>query len=125
MIYSASPLDWRDLQDKVADVFRDMGFDAEVEKYVEMPRGGAKIDVYARDKTQAPELVYVCECKHWTNSVPQEKIHALRTVVAETGANYGLLIAKSGFQSGSFAAANQTNIRLLDWQQFQDLFLRH
>ena len=70
MIYSFSPTSWRDLQDKVAQVFRDLGFKTEVEKDTDLGRGGAEIDVYAVDETQNPKTIYVCECKTPTGTPP-------------------------------------------------------
>jgi len=43
--------------------------------------------------------------------------------VNDFGANWGLIISSHGFQSGTFAAAANTNIRLLTWKEFQELFL--
>jgi hypothetical protein len=122
MIYSSPPTDWRDLQNKVAEVFSEIGFDTEVERNLQTARGSASIDVYAEDRSQSPQLIYVCECKHWDRAVPKSVVHGFRSVVADSGANYGLLISKQGFQVGSVDAAKHTNIELLDWQQFQKLF---
>lgn len=123
MIYWSPPADWQDLQRKVAEVFRDLGFQTEVEKYLDLVKGGAEIDVYAVDETQNPKTIYVCECKKWSKRrVHQSIVHGFRKVVEESGAHHGLLIATGGFQKGSYAAASQTNVRLLDWIQFQELF---
>jgi len=122
MIYSSIPVDWRDLQEKVTEVFREIGVKTEVNKGVKTARGHVNIDVYAEDKSQSPNLLYLCECKYWNKRVPQTVVHSFRTVVNDFGANYGLLISKQGFQAGSFDAARNTNIKLLDWNQFQNLF---
>lgn len=122
MIYASTPTNWQDLQIKVAQVFRDLGFRTEVEKKTNLVRGGAEIDVYAVDKTQNPETIYVCECKNWGTLVPQAVVHSFRTVVADAGAHHGLLVSKKGFQKGSYAAAQQTNIKLLTWEEFQEMF---
>jgi restriction system protein len=44
-------------------------------------------------------------------------------VVNDFGANWGLIISSHGFQSGTFAAAANSNIRLFTWKEFQELFL--
>lgn len=122
MIYAMLPSDWRDLQNKVAEVFREIGFNTEVGKNIETVRSKVNIDVYAEDTSQTPKLIYLCECKYWNKRVPQEVVHSFRTVLSDFGAHHGLLISKTGFQRGSFKAAKHTNIQLLDWSQFQELF---
>ena len=122
MIFSSPPSNWRDLQDKVAKIFKDIGFKTEVEKDVATARGVVNIDVFAEDESQSLKLIYLCECKWWDKAVPKSVIHSFRTVVSDFGANYGLLISREGFQEGAYEAARFTNINLLDWDQFQELF---
>jgi restriction system protein len=38
------------------------------------------------------------------------------------GANVGLLISSKGFQSESYKAAENTNLKLIDWIKFQQTF---
>ncbi len=103
-------------------MFADMDFVAEVDKHIETARGCVDIDVYAVDKTHAPELTYLCECKHWDRRVPQTVVHAFRTVVQDYGSNVGFVISKKGFQKGAFETVKNTNIRLVDWNEFQNTF---
>jgi hypothetical protein len=122
MIYHQLPSNWQDLQNKVAEIFADMGFATEVEKHIETVRGGVNIDVYAIDKTHSPELIYLCECKHWGNPVPQMVVQAFRTVVQDYGANIGFIISEKGFQKGAFENVKNTNITLINWNEFQNTF---
>ena len=80
------------------------------------------IDVYARDATREPTLTIVCECKHWQAAVPKNVVHGFRTVMDEAGANVGFIISANGFQSGALEAANNTNIHLVTWNEFQERF---
>ena len=43
--------------------------------------------------------------------------------MSDFGANWGLIISSHGFQSGTLTAAANSNIRLLTWNEFQELFL--
>ena len=52
----------------------------------------------------------------------QQIIHGFRTVVADVGAHKGYIISSNGFQSGSFSAADLTNIELVTWDEFQEAF---
>ena len=96
MINRSDPNDWRDLQTQTNQILRECGFESEVEKNVETVRGTVNIDVYARDSSRIPSLVYLCECKYWRSAVPQTVIHAFRTIVADYGANWGFIISTVG-----------------------------
>lgn len=121
-IFSELPKDWRDLQTKVAQTLSDIGYDCEIEKDIQTAREIINIDVYAINNLTNPQSKILCECKHWNNAVPKTIVHAFRTAVADFGANYGLIISKAGFQSGSYEAVKNTNVILLDWDEFQDYF---
>jgi len=122
MITATAPSDWRDLQAQVARILAECGFDVDVEKAISLPRGSVEIDVFARESNQGRTNTLVCECKHWAKRVPQSVIHAFRTVVAETGANTGYVVSRSGFQQGARAAAVSTNVEPVTWEAFQERF---
>lgn len=122
MITSATPGDWRALQDIVGQILTECGFSVEVEKQVQTVRGGVELDVFAEEDIQGREYVTVCECKHWKARVPQNTVHGFRTVLADIGAHVGYIISVSGFQEGAFAAAANTNVKLVTWNEFQAEF---
>jgi hypothetical protein len=122
MITTVAPSDWRDLQQQVARILGECGFVVDIETTVSLPRGSVEIDVLGRESNQGRMNTIVCECKHWATPVPQTVVHAFRTVAAETGANTGYVVSRSGFQSGAFAAAESTNIELVTWEEFQERF---
>lgn len=121
-IYTESPNNWKDLQNKVAKVLSEIGYDCEVEKDIRTTRESINIDVYAFNKKDIPESKILCECKHWNTPVPKTIIHSFRTAVTDFGANYGIIVSKVGFQSGAYEAIKNTNILLLNWNEFQDYF---
>ncbi len=123
MIYSEQPTDWRDLQDKVASILEVSGCNSEVERIIKTVRGNVEVDVYAIDLTTSPNLTYLCECKHWNSSVPKTIVHSFRTVVSDHGAHLGFLVSKNGFQSGAYKAAESSNIKLVNWYEFQEMFI--
>lgn len=122
MIDSSLPKNWKDLQDKVAEIFTDIGYKAVVGKDIQTVRGVVRVDVFAVDKGQLPNIVYLCECKHWERRIPKGVVHSFRTVVQDSGANCGIVISKRGFQRGAYEAAKSTSIELVDWFAFQNLF---
>lgn len=114
------PTTWKDLQDKVCKYLNQCGYHAESPKTIELVRGKAEVDVYA---TTDDELLrqFICECKFWETPVPQEKIHAFRTVVHDSGSMLGIFISKEGYQEGAVKAAYCSNVVLKDWEGFIDM----
>lgn len=121
-ISSGIPETWEDLQRQVARILDGCGFSVEIEKKILTTRGTVEIDVYAEDNIQGRRNKILCECKFWKARVPQHVIHSFRTVMLDSGANKGYIIALEGFQSGSVAAAELTNIELVSWEEFQSAF---
>ncbi|NLG19612.1 MAG: restriction endonuclease [Fibrobacter sp.] len=124
MITGVFPSSWQDLQQKVANILLESGFTVEVEKALETARGKVEIDVYAEEEVNGRKYSIACECKHWKSNVPQSVIHGFRTVISDLGINIGYVITTSDFQSGAIDAANYTNVKLLEWNAFQSLFLK-
>ncbi|MBB1426317.1 restriction endonuclease [Shewanella sp. SG44-2] len=122
MITNREPDSWQDLQNQVARVLEECGFNVEIEKKTETVRGEVALDVYAEETIKGRKYTIAVECKNWSNNIPQHVVHGFRTVVADLGVNAGYIVAKTGFQSGAFSAAELTNIELLTWEDFQNQF---
>ena len=119
MIYKNLPSSWKDLEQKIADIFTDVGCsDVEVEKKITGVRGKSEIDVCARSKNS----FYICECKNWNKAVPKSVVQTFRTILEDIGASHGFIISRRGFQSGAYSSAKNTNIILVDWYKFQEKF---
>jgi hypothetical protein len=123
MIEREPGTDWRELQVRVAAILVECGLAAEVGRKLRLARGTVEVDVYATDPTTTPHAIYLCECKRWRSRVPQAEVQAFRTVVADAGAHFGLFVSAAGFQGGAFEVVRHTNVHLLGWQDFQNLFL--
>lgn len=121
-IFDDEPGDWRDLQNRVGQLFFEMGCTVEIGKTIELVRGKKEIDVFVRDPLQTPQSTYLIECKFWNSAVPQEVVHSFRTIVADSGAHHGFIVSKAGFQSGSYEAARMTNIDLCTFEELQKVF---
>lgn len=117
----AAPNGWRDLQEKVRSILMDCGYEAEVEKEINLGRGKAVVDVYAH-KSAGLSVTIICECKHWQKRVPRAVVQGFRTIVTEAGANLGYIISAKGFQSGSYEVVVKTNVQLLLWDEFEVAF---
>jgi hypothetical protein len=114
---------WTALQERVKELFLEMGYQARSPYSIELAgRGKKEIDVLVEDPNASIVTKYVIECKWWNSSVPQDTVHAFHTVVIGCGANAGYIISKIGFQSGAREAARQTNIQLLTFEELQRAF---
>jgi restriction system protein len=123
MITEKSPESWQLLQEWTVQILRECGWTAETEVKVKTVRGSAEIDVFAIETVQGREYKTLVECKNWTARVPQNVVHGFRTVMGDVGANTGYVISKAGFQAGAYEAAANTNVRLLSWTEFQEVFV--
>lgn len=121
MIEAILPDNWQDLENRVAQILLECGYEVQVQKNVSLARGDACIDVWADDHS-SPQNIIAVECKHWARPATKTVVHAFRTVVGDSGANTGLIVSSAGFQEGAIRAADYSNVRLLDWNEFQAMF---
>ena len=122
MIFDTEPINWKELQCFVGQMFEECGFETEVSKVVDLVRGKKEIDVYTQDINSEYKPIILVECKFWNTPISQETIHSFRTVVSDFGANMGFIVSKKGFQSGSYEAAKNTNIRLVSLQDLESKY---
>lgn len=122
MITSSNPTTWEQLEEYVADILTKCGMTVESQKALELVRGKVNVDVYSEQDFNGRTSRFVFECKHWSNPVPKSVIHGFRTVVSDSGANFGYIISKCGFQGGAIEAVDLTNVKLLTWLEFQNEF---
>jgi uncharacterized protein YbaA (DUF1428 family) len=113
-------MNWKEYQSRTAEVFREAGCNADVEAIVEGVRGEHEIDVYVTFEQYGITCTWVVECKCWNSNVPKEKVLALQAIVDDVGADRGVLISKTGFQSGAIKAARKSNITLTSLEDLVD-----
>ncbi|MFM7346634.1 MAG: restriction endonuclease [Tagaea sp.] len=104
--------DWSEYQERVAGFFREIGFSAETNVRVDGVRTASDIDVLVKSKHLGFEVVWIVECKNWKAKVSKVNVFALRQIVIDVGADRGILLSESGFQSGAIEAAQLTNVHL-------------
>lgn len=122
MITSRIPISWKDLQNRVANILDECGYEVEIEKTIQTARSQVEIDVFAIEKVDARSSLLLVECKNWNSNVPQSVVSNFRTIMADVGANYGIIVSKKGFQSGAYETIRFTNIELFNWIEFQNSF---
>lgn len=103
---------WSDYQEEVADFFRSLGLSADTEVCVDGARTRHDVDVVVRSRHAGLDVVWLVECKAWRTAIPKEKVLALRTIVDDTGADRGFIMAEKGYQSGALEAALHANVML-------------
>ena len=96
-----------------------MGYETYRNKNISTARGAVEIDVHATKKSTPIPTVVLSECKYWDKPVDQNVIYSFRSICADVGAHYGLIISKKGFQTGAHESREFTNIELLDFLEFQ------
>jgi hypothetical protein len=123
LIEARSPTTWRDLRRNVARILAECGYEVEVAKALLQHRGRANVDVYAFERTRPPNVIIV-ECEHWKTLVSRSVVHGFRDVVTEIRANLGFIVSAVGFEAEGVDAAAYTSIRLVNWDGFQEQFVR-
>jgi hypothetical protein len=110
---------WQRYQEDTAALFRDLGLDAQVGQTLTGVRTSHAVDVSVRGHHVGFETLWIVECKHWAKPVTKLHVLALREIVADLGADRGILMAESGFQAGSVEAAQLTNVTLTSLAQLR------
>jgi restriction system protein len=103
---------WRAYQEEVAAFFRTIGLDADTNETLTGVRTKHDIDVVVRSQHVGFDLLWIVECKKWKTRVTKLHVLGLRTIVADLGADRGLIMAEKGFQGGAHDAALLTNVQV-------------
>ncbi|WP_406420449.1 restriction endonuclease [Streptomyces sp. NBC_00873] len=111
--------EWQQYQHEVAAALSELGFATEVEEKVTGVRGTHDIDVTARITAAGITQLWVVECKKWKRAVPKERVLTFSAIVADVGADRGLVFAENGFQAGAIRAAGNTNLTLTSLVDFR------
>jgi hypothetical protein len=103
---------WKEYQEEAAEFFRSIGLEAPTNHTVQGVRTKHAIDVYVKSHHVGFDTVWIVECKYWNTPVSKLHVLALREIVADLGADRGILLCEVGSQSGAFEAATLTNVHL-------------
>lgn len=106
------PADWSEYQEEAAKFFRSLGLEATTNETIKGVRTDHDVDVLVRSRHAGFEITWIVECKHWKSRVSKLHVLGLREIIADTGADRGILLAENGFQSGAAEAAALTNVHL-------------
>lgn len=104
----------RELENQVAQLFRDAGCRAQTRVDVEGARGWDNVDVWVEFESLGIGEQWLVECKDESRPAVKDDVRALRTRVENIGASRGVLVSRRGFQKGCVDLAANTNILLID-----------
>ena len=82
-------------------------------KIVEVDDGNYQIDGYIEFELMGITYKTLVECKHYKNSISREKVAVLYDKIRACGANKGVLVSSSNFQSGAVQYASKHGIALI------------
>ncbi len=102
--------DWQEYQKEVANFFGGLGLEAATDCTIKGVRTTHDVDVLVKSHHLGFDVLWIVECKHWARRVTKLHVLALREIVADVGADRGILLSEVGFQSGAVEAATLTNV---------------
>ena len=111
---------WKKYQEDTAAYFRSIGLEAETDVTVKGVRTSHDVDVLVTSHFHGFDVLWVVECKLWQKPVNKLHVLGLREIVADIGADRGILLSESGFQSGAIEAANMTNIQVTSLDEVRE-----
>lgn len=103
---------WKKYQEEVAAFFRSIGHQADTDVNIKGARSSHDVDVLILFKHIGFKVTWIIECKCWNKPVNKLHVLALREIVSDAGADRGIIIGESGFQSGAIEAAHLTNVQV-------------
>jgi hypothetical protein len=112
LIGSNMSADWKKYQEETAAFFRELGLDAETDVTMRGVRTTHDVDVVVKSYHAGFDVTWLVECKLWQSKVSKLHVLALREIVHDVGADRGIILAESGFQSGAIEAATLTNVHV-------------
>jgi len=110
---------WRQYQEDAAELFRSLGFTAEVEAKVRGARSLHSIDVLVTLTVGGVVIRWLVECKRWRNRISKLHVVALSEIVKDVGADRAFILSEVGFQAGAISSARHTNVSLTSLEELR------
>lgn len=102
-----------------------MDFEITHNKIIRTSDGKYQIDIYAEFTALGSQFKVLCECKRYKYRVNREKVEILHSKLESIGAQKGLLISTSDFQSGAIEYAQAHGIASIKVSDYHFEFLSH
>ena len=92
------------------------------DKIIEVDDGNYQIDGYIEFELMGIKYKTLVECKHYKTSISREKVAVLYDKIRACGANKGVLISSSNFQSGAVRYATKHGIALIQLTDVDSIY---
>ena len=92
---------------------------------IKAPDGKYQIDVYIEYTALGVHHKVLCECKKYKNRVNRDKVAILHRKLESLGAQKGILISTSDFQSGAIEYAKSHGIALIKAENYSFDYVSH
>jgi len=112
-----NPRDWRELEVTAMLFLEYQGCSAARGVDLEGIRGKHRVDVLGTFSLKGMEYKTIVECKYWSQKVRKEQVATLVSIMEDVGASKGIIISKSGFQTGAVNYAKKRSVELLTLQE--------
>ena len=89
---------------------------------VEKSDGSYQIDGIVSFDVMGVRYTTIVECKRYKNTISREKLHIIYDKIRAIGAQKGILISTSGFQSGAIKYASEHGIALIQITEADTIF---
>lgn len=94
-------------------------------KIIKSSDGKYQIDIFAKFTAMKSQFKILCECKRYKYSISREKVAVLHQKLISIGAQKGILISTSDFQSGAIEYAKAHGIALIKVDDYHFEYLCH
>lgn len=101
------------------------GFSITHNEVISATDGDYQIDVFAEFTAMGAKFKVLCECKQYKNAVSREKVTVLHQKLQSLGAQKGILLSTSGFQSGAIKYAKEHGVALIRVEDYHFEYLSH
>ncbi len=91
-------------------------------KIIEVDDGNYQIDGYIEFQLMGINYKTLVECKHYKSSISREKVAVLYDKIRACGANKGVLVSSSNFQSGAIQYASKHGVALIQLTDANNIY---
>ena len=121
-IRKEEPGSQEDLQQFISEFFEQCGYSTQMDLEIATSEGPMIIGLCAYDGPDRAKPLHLCECRYWSDPVPDSIIQDFGTIVRSSNVKSGFILSKTAQADASSSMDETVDIRLLTWQQFQDHF---
>ena len=116
------PATRQELTQFVSEFWEQCGFSTRLDCEIETVQGLTSMVVCAYDGTNRADPVFLCECRYWSDPVPDNIIQGVETFFQRSGAKSVFILSKTTSVNIPPSIAETVDVNLSTWQEFQGHF---